>query len=129
MYPEVLNRVVSGTYLSTPATLQGYLRRKVLHEDYPAIIPGVHDCFVEGVLYLDFNRDDLVRLDRFEGEYYARHSVEVLLPSGERQLAETYVMHESYRHLLSGREWNPETFEKQGIQRFLKKYIGFDRHS
>ena len=127
MFPEVWGRVVDASYRSLDATLRGYVRRQVRGETYPAIIPGAAGSCLEGVLYYGILPDDLVRLDRFEGEYYVRAAVTVLTAQGSAVDTHAYVLKEAYRHILSAEEWDHVAFEEKGIGRFLSDYCGFDR--
>lgn len=128
MFPEVWERVVGSHYQASPARLDGYVRRELRDEIYPVIVRQVPDSHVEGMLYFGISTQDLARLDRFEGEYYVRRSVNVI--AGREGLAceaFTYVLSGRYRHLLSDRDWDPGYFREHGLDRFLAHYAGFDR--
>lgn len=128
MFPEVWERVVGSTYPVSPARLDGYLRRQARAEIYPVIVQQGAGNHVEGMLYFGVSTKDLARLDRFEGEYYVRRSVEVFASrEGISCEAFTYVLSERYRHLLSDSDWDPGDFLEHGLHRFLTTYTGFDR--
>ena len=91
------------------------------------ITPGALEACVEGVLYLEISPADLARLDRFEGDFYARSSVSVTTDAGVSVTAFAYILKEEYRHILSPDEWDAEAFARQGIRRFLADYCGFER--
>ncbi len=126
MFAPVWKSLVEGSYRQYRARLSGFMRRSIDNEDYPAIVPGRISSVVEGVLYLDISSGDITRLDQFEGSIYLRQHVQV---STENNIfaADTYVLRNEYRHLLSNEKWSPEEFEKTGMARFLGSYSGFDR--
>ena len=128
MFPEVWEKLASPGYRSSLATLEGYLRRQVRGDTYPVIVPGDAMSRVEGMLYFDLSPELLVKLDRFEGEFYLRRKIRVTAgKEGEDHEAFTYVLSEDYRHLLSEKEWDPECFRKQALDLFLADYVGFWR--
>ena len=126
MFEQVWNEVVQGDYQSYPGTVSGFVRRSIQHEHYPAMLPGPVNETVEGVLYLDIDSEDLTRLDQFEGSIYDRQDVQVMTENNI-YAAQTYVIKDSYRNLVSDREWDPDKFEDEGIHQFLGGYFGFDR--
>ncbi len=130
MFPEVWERVVGSNYRASSATLHGYLRRGVHDESYPVIVQHGPDSHVDGILYYGISTEDLASLDRFEGEYYVRRSVEVITGrEGISCEAFAYVLSDRYRHLLSDRDWDPGFFREQDLHRFLADYVGFDRQA
>jgi len=88
MAHSVLSRVIYGTTRSEqllakklkirPAILHGYCRHQVKYVDYPGIIPE-HGKSVKGTYVTDLTREDIRRLDTFEGEEYTRDMVTVKL--------------------------------------------------
>ncbi len=126
MFEQVWNEVVQGDYQSYPGTVSGFVRRSIQHEHYPAMLPGPVNETVEGVLYLDIDSEDLTRLDQFEGSIYDRQDVQVMTENNI-YAAQAYVIKDSYRNLVSDREWDPDKFEDEGIHQFLGGYFGFDR--
>lgn len=125
MFEPVWSQVVRGSYQYFPGTVSGFIRLQIINENYPALVPGPLTATVPGVVYLDIDNDDLGRLDDFEGSIYVRKSVQVRT---ENNLfaADAYLLRDSYRHIASTREWDPEEFEKHGIHDFLGSYFGFD---
>ncbi|KAL8870918.1 MAG: hypothetical protein Q9174_003144 [Haloplaca sp. 1 TL-2023] len=89
MAPEVLYRVIYGTknptafqrslLQTTPAILHSHCRHKVLHCDYPAIIPSQAHDSVRGTYVRGLADRDLFRLDTFEGDQYERRHVKIRL--------------------------------------------------
>lgn len=72
MFDPVWTRVVGGRYKKRTARLDGFCRRRMHGQIYPAVVPCSAEAHVEGVLYLDVDEADIGRLDRFEGKYYKR---------------------------------------------------------
>ena len=68
---------------------------------------------------------DLSRLDDFEGSFYERRIVQVMTDNNIFA-AEAYVLKDSYHHIATDKDWDPEKFEDQGINQFLGSYFGFD---
>jgi gamma-glutamylcyclotransferase (GGCT)/AIG2-like uncharacterized protein YtfP len=127
MYRQVWNMVVEGRYRSTPATLQGYSRRRVAGQEYPVVYETPASSEVAGLLYYAVTDHDLQRLDIFEGDQYARQSVSVVLNGGEVINASVYVVKKQYHHIISDIEWDPDYFRSYGMQAFIDHYKGFNR--
>ena len=122
MFEDVWNRLVKGNYLSQKATLNGYARRAVKEDVYPVIFQA--NELVEGVVYYDINEEDMVILDTFEGEYYERKEVELLVKN-EPIRAYVYVLKEKYFDKIDPKPWSDALFATEGIKRFLTNYKGF----
>lgn len=122
MFEDVWNRLVKGNYLSQKATLNGFARRSVKEDEYPVIFQA--DELVEGVVYYDINEEDMVILDTFEGEYYERTEVELLVKN-ELIRACVYVLKEKHFDIIDPKPWSEALFATEGIQRFLANYKGF----
>ena len=116
MFAQVWTRVVAGRYDSVAATLSGHARYQVSDETYPGMVVSPNASVV-GVLHLDVDGADLDRLDRFEGDDYARCSLAVIDDLGVERVAETYLYLRPDRLLKTS--WDPERFE---MQRFLDTY-------
>jgi len=126
MFDSVWSRVVAGSYERCEAILQGYDRKAVRHEEYPVIVPCPGHSQVEGIAYLDVSASDLLRLDRFEGEYYFRQTEQAVTPDMKIFPVEVYVLKEEYYAIISPRAWDPEHFSTTGIQRFIHTYMAAD---
>lgn len=124
MFERIWSHVVQGNYEHQTGTLSGYVRRCIANEKYPAILPGLKSSKVEGVLYHNISSEDVLRLDSFEGSFYIRKPVRIQTDE-DIFTADTYVLNESYKHILTAKEWDPERFEKEGIEIFLERYFGF----
>ncbi len=124
MFEDVWNRLVRGNYLSQKATLMGYARRSVKNDEYPVIFHA--NELVEGVVYYDITEEDMITLDAFEGEYYERKEVELLV-EGRYVKASAYVLKEAYFDLIDTKPWSDTLFAQEGIHNFLSDYKGFLR--
>ena len=122
MFETVCQRVISGSYASSPAILHGYKRTCVIGESYPAIYSDKADTIVEGVVYFDVSQDGLPLLNDFEGECYDPQDVKLELPDGERLEARAYVLKKAFSHIVSPVEWDADAFARTGVRRFLKRY-------
>lgn len=122
MFEDVWNRLVKGNYLSQKATLSGYARRSVKGDEYPVIFQA--DELVEGVVYYDISEEDRIILDIFEGEYYERKEVELLVKN-ELIRACVYVLKEEHFDIIDPKPWSEALFATEGIKHFLANYKGF----
>ena len=126
MYMPVWQRIVVGHYTQQPGVVSGFERRAVLAQQYPVLIDSdAVNAQVAGVVYFKLARQDLMRLDHFEGRYYVRRLVPVTLESGEVIQAQTYVLNPKHRRIVSDKPWNEARFESQGLKKFLANYKGW----
>lgn len=124
--PDVpLNTIKHGQLNIRPALLQGFRRHRVLHADYPAVVP-CDKSTVRGTLVTGLTDGDLWRLDIFEGNEYERQKVkarelkyegDINVEPTEEQLgnavdAETYVWISPKSRLEDG-EWDFQEFVKE----------------
>lgn len=122
MYRHVWERVVAGTYRMCSGVVHGYVRRRIVGATYPALVRAAPTDTVAGMVYLNLSARDLLVVDAFEeeGTAYIRIEVPVTLENGGTLHAWTYL----YRHLadVDHTAWNPEEFERTGLERFLATY-------
>lgn len=118
MYLPIWERMITTPYQRLPARLKKHRRLAIKGADYPALIPASH-YEVQGIVVLSLQRDDLRHLDRFEGEEYQRHVVNVELEGGRRLKAETYLYRPALASRLRRCDWDVDAFEKQGLKRML----------
>ena len=124
MCADIMSAVSGSTSAHVAATLAGYRRRPVRGQDYPGMQAAPGHC-VAGVLYLNLPESAWPRLDRFEGEEYARQEVRVTLPDGTQQTAWTYVFRAELGERLDDGEWDFAHFLSTGKTRFAAQYVGF----
>ncbi len=124
MFEPVWHRLVNTKFRKTEARLPGYRRHKIRDQVYPGIIKG--QGHVDGIVYLDLDDKTMRRLDEFEEECYQRATVLVIDTNGRELQVDTYIVQNDYRFLLEEAEWDPDEFERTGLQRFISGYHGFD---
>ncbi|MFO7568309.1 MAG: gamma-glutamylcyclotransferase family protein [Smithellaceae bacterium] len=116
---------VSGCLLSCePGIVKGYSRRAVKGEPYPALVYS-EAGLVEGIVYRDLPMRAWERLDHFEGEMYARLSVQVELAGQLMLPAQTYVVQPEFRNRLEKYDWDFAKFLSHGKEIFQRHYKGY----
>lgn len=123
MFAQVWQKVVKGQYHSSVATLNGYRRLAVRGEDYPVIKPA-NNVQVTGLVYYNVTRPDLAKLDTFEGSYYIRQKVSVVV-DGKLIQADAYLLKPRFYPIATHHPWDEKAFANRGIKRFLTRYRGF----
>ncbi|KAL6722175.1 hypothetical protein ACLMJK_001282 [Lecanora helva] len=134
MAPQVLHRVIFGTIEPSaaqrdrltivPAILPHFIRHRVSHCDYPAIVSSsAPDASVRGTYVSGLTAQDQWRLDLFEGDQYDRFKVHPQLLDQEGKPtatveAETYVWKDAEMGLENG-EWDFEEFRKAKMGRWI----------
>jgi gamma-glutamylcyclotransferase (GGCT)/AIG2-like uncharacterized protein YtfP len=81
---------------------------------------------VPGRLYFDVTEDAWARLDAFEGEEYERADVVVALADGRMLPAQAYRFKAEFADRLLPGDWDADAFGREGRQRFIARYVGFD---
>ncbi|KAL1337885.1 hypothetical protein HN51_032576 [Arachis hypogaea] len=120
----LLNRVPS----STPATLHGYHRFKIIGRVYPAILP-VENKKVTGRVLHEITGVELDILDEFEDVEYNRSDAEVvLMDTSEKLQVHTYVWSDRNDPNLYG-EWDFEEWKQVHMNDFVKMTDAFMRES
>jgi gamma-glutamylcyclotransferase (GGCT)/AIG2-like uncharacterized protein YtfP len=123
MVPEVMYAVCGYDLPGVPASVEGYRRRRVVGESYPAIAPSPGNS-VSGTLYRNVSTTQLAVLDDFEGAMYRRRDLLVQTGDGDVKAA-AYVVAEGCLALLSSEEWSLETFTDRHLSDFMADYQGF----
>lgn len=99
---------MTGTFHhdSVPALLENHARFHIKDLDYPGLVPR-KDHSVNGILVRDITKEQLERLDMFEGDEYTRVEVRVL--AGEETIAcQTYLFQDE--EVLEESVWDFDTF-------------------
>lgn len=126
LYAEVLRAVTGAAPPAVPAVLEGFVRRCVAGEVFPAVVE-LQGSRVEGLLYAPLAPGAWRRLDRFEGDLYARRTVRVRLdapgPGAAMVAAETYVLRPEHRQRLGAAAWEPETFARDPLAAYLERIV------
>lgn len=124
MVPSIFFAVTGQHRPAHEACLPGYARFCLKNEVYPGIIPSPGHR-TNGIIYFDVDKPGIRKLDIFEGDYYLRTPVRVTTKDGKTHDAQTYVIKDQYRHLLSKKQWDIETFNNNYNNEFRNKYSGF----
>ncbi len=121
MSPDVMRAVAGCERQAEPAGLSGFRRYAVKGADFPAIIasPGAQ---LIGQLYRNLPPLAWVRLDRFEGDMYARETRSVTLQNDVELAVEVYVLQPGYRNCLAANDWDFDRFVATARHRYLKKF-------
>ena len=128
MFPEVWNIVVGREFPTIRGTLSGYSIFRVEGAAYPGIIASTSDCSVGGLVYLDVDAASVERLDRFEGDFYARLPVSISCADGRCRNADAYTISDKHQHVLASEAWTAEWFASSGgLADFIAQYQGFSR--
>jgi gamma-glutamylcyclotransferase (GGCT)/AIG2-like uncharacterized protein YtfP len=126
MDPAIMQNVCGERFQSRPASLSGYMRKKLRGEVYPGIIRQP-DSSVEGQVYFDVSAQALYYLDEFEGSFYQRELVTAVFDDGSAMEVEAYVLSDSCASLLSNEDWNLQDFLSRDKPLFQDKYGGYER--
>jgi gamma-glutamylcyclotransferase (GGCT)/AIG2-like uncharacterized protein YtfP len=120
IFAEVVTAVCGECFVSLPATLAGFERVRVRGAVYPAARrrPGAS---IDGVLYLGVGAAALARLDRFEGEMYARRRVQVRRGDGSTCDAEAYVVAATHAARLEDEPWDVERFRRDHLASYVAR--------
>jgi gamma-glutamylcyclotransferase (GGCT)/AIG2-like uncharacterized protein YtfP len=124
MEESIFSRVAGTIRPAAPASAQGWVRRRVRGEVYPAIAPQAGGV-VNGVVYFDLPLEAWARLDAFEGEMYERSRLTVRGGDGREWEAFSYVAKPECRHLLGEDDWSFEEFLARDFPGFVSDYRGF----
>lgn len=125
MWADIMARVCGREFASEPASLADHARHPVRGQDYPGLRPAPGGV-VPGRLYRDVDAAAWARLDAFEGEEYERAEVLVALADGRTLPAQVYRFRGDFAGRLLPGAWDVAAFEREGRERFLARYVGFD---
>ena len=123
-FEEVMVAVTGKKHSRIEARLTGFARYRVSGATYPALVRSA-GLSVRGILYKNVSPESFDLLDRFEGEYYERQSVGATTDERTEQPAETYIICEEFKHLLSQDPWDCKYFAQNHLKAFLSSYKGF----
>ena len=149
MAPHVLYRVCYSTTKPSqlqkdlisvkPAILHSFRRHKVLHYDYPAIVPSPSST-VRGTIISGLTDGDLWRLNIFEGDEYKRRMVKTKILDrvenerregnieGEKIEVNTYIWIVGEKELEEG-EWDFAEFTREKMGRWVGGSEEYDGES
>lgn len=128
-------KVLKSLHEFKPAILHGYCRRRVKHADYPGIVPDPQSS-VRGMYVTGLTKNNVLRLDLFEGNEYDRSKVKVRLLSkvgndkgegnveGDEVDCQVYVFKEPED--LEDAEWDFQNFRKNKMKKWTREDYGFE---
>jgi gamma-glutamylcyclotransferase (GGCT)/AIG2-like uncharacterized protein YtfP len=125
MWADIMARVCGREFASEPASLADHQRQPVRGQDYPGLraAPG---GLVSGRVYRDVDAAAWARLDAFEGVEYERIDVIVTRADGSTLQAQAYRFRGEFVDRLLPPPWDVEAFGREGRERFIARYVGFD---
>ena len=123
MYDEVWNQIVLGCHEKIKAEIVGYKRLKIKNANYPGLVKGTGT--VQGFVWLNVSQSNIKKLDLFEGEYYKRVEDIATDINNKKIIVNFYLIQDLYLSILEDIEWDENEFQKNGLDNFLKKYVGF----
>lgn len=119
MFPAVWAQVVGRACSPTAARVHGFERRAIRGAPYPAVVAEADAPPLTGVLHRDLTRDELARLDRYEGPLYRRCRTPVELRDGGSVDAWLYVLAPGEQGRLAEAPWDPERFRREALAAYL----------
>ena len=125
MWADIMARVCGREFASEPASLADHQRHPVRGQDYPGLRIAAGGL-VPGRLYLDVTEEAWARLDAFEGAEYERADIVVALADGRTLSAQVYRFRAEVADRLLPGDWDAEAFAREGRQRFIARYVGFE---
>lgn len=125
MWADIMARVCGCDFASEPASLADHARHPVRGQDYPGLRP-TPGGLVPGRLYRDVDAQAWARLDAFEGEEYECVDVLVTLADGRTLPAQAYRFRAAFADRLLPGEWDAAAFARDGRERFIARYAGFE---
>ena len=105
-----------------PARLFGFQVRRVAGAFYPMLIEAAAEAVVEGVIMTVTSRQDLDRLDRFEGSDYRRVEASAIGADGPRQIQ----IFQPAPHLQAAELWDFQRWYETDLDNFLAQDFDLD---
>jgi gamma-glutamylcyclotransferase (GGCT)/AIG2-like uncharacterized protein YtfP len=122
-HAHVWRSVVRGEYTSRQAILEGFMASELKGAVYPGLIKKEGEI-TPGMVYFDISREDILRLDAFEGNNYERVEVYPMLNNNESVITHAY-MYKGSKNMLVNVPWSYEQYLKFGHEKFLAGYGGW----
>lgn len=118
MFPDVWLRVAGQAFPTRSARLAGFAAWKVRGESYPGLAPAPAHT-TTGVVHLGVTAESARRLDEFEGPFYERAEVIVVLDDGSSMPAFAYIVGAPHRTHLEEVLWDAESFRRDHLASFM----------
>lgn len=120
MVPELVEALTGSRPRSRPAVLEGFERRGVRGEVYPAVVPAPGGR-VSGRVLDRFSASRLPFLDAFEGPEYRRSAHPVRLADGRRVIAWCWSWAPDRRRPLEAGPWDMDAFLADALTDYLRR--------
>ena len=118
-FAPVMRAVGGRLPRASEATLADHACYLARHGRFPGLVPAAGES-TGGRLWLDVDATLLRRLDRFEGELYARQALSVR-SGGRSEPAWVYVLAPAHRSLLGESRFDAERFERERLPEWLAR--------
>jgi len=120
MFRPVWLQASDKVHKSIDAKIYGFERKSVQGEVYPVLIPGDKNDLVDGVVFFDISEHTRLKLDAFEGPQYELQEIEAVTQDNKIVKAHAYILKKEFYHIISQNYWDPQRFEKEHLENFLK---------
>lgn len=117
---EVLNSLLGFMPAKHLALLRGYRCVEVKNQPFPAIYFD-SGSVVNGELVEGLEGQHLTLLDEYEGVFYKRKIVEVVLVDGKVEECYTYVFRKRYHRFLTKESWSNDCFRNNHMSDYLEQ--------
>ncbi len=114
MFPDIIGSLLGRVPPSVPAVAPGFEVRRLHGVSYPGMI-AVDGGIASGLLLEDLSDDEIVILDEYEDDFYARVPI-VVLVDGRPVEAVTYLVADSGVMALP---WTAEWFSSTHLSAFV----------
>ena len=123
-HPHIWRGVVKGEYQKSFALLKGFQACVLKGVVYPGLIEK-EDSYANGMIYYDINKEDLARLDAFEGMSYKRVEVFPSVDGKDDVSCHTY-LYIGDQHIVTHEMWSFDKYLLNGHDKFIAGYSGWD---
>lgn len=117
MFAEVISAVIGRVPAGLSADIFGYKNCCVKERSFPGLL-HVGDGSVTGLLYPELSLGEWEKLDNFEDDFYRLQKVMVTAGSRSRP-ALAYVVPPEHADVLTPETWDPATFRRDFLARYL----------
>jgi gamma-glutamylcyclotransferase (GGCT)/AIG2-like uncharacterized protein YtfP len=116
MFRELIQAITGKPFVGQAGLLHGYAQFMIKDEWQSAMIP-FPDRAVDGVVYLDVDKESLARIDAFQGNRFQREEVTVEGESGAWLEASAYCLKLRRRKVLSIHSWDEDDYREKALKK------------
>jgi len=117
--PKILQAILGRVPVSFPAVLDNHATYFVKEATFPGLVTE-SGSVVEGRVLGELTEQEVVQIDRYEDDFYERTPVMVAFYRQQME-AETYLVPDPQRGILSEVRWDWQTFEKNHLAEYLQR--------